>query len=123
MHVFSFSLSPSSCIDLLSLLPPNGTNESKSIINARRLYDSCVNEEAIEANGANAMLSLINIELGGWPILQGSTWNNSTFNFSNLLLKLVEYGSYIIYAVGTEVDNKNSSVNLIRVSRFLVSMH
>jgi hypothetical protein len=79
------------------------------------MYTSCINEDAIEADGVNAILSFINTELGGWPILHGSTWNNSTFNFSHLLLKLSEYGNTVIYSVGIRIDEKNSSLQGIRV--------
>ena len=111
MFVIDYSLSA----DLLSLSPSNGTAEPKAITNARRLYASCVNEEAIEAEGVDAILSFINTELGGWPILQGSTWNNSTFNFSRLLLKLNQNKDFAIYNVHTKLDEKNSSVPSIRV--------
>ncbi|CAF3760157.1 unnamed protein product [Rotaria sp. Silwood1] len=62
-------------------------------MNARRMYASCVDEDGIEAEGIDTILSFVNTELGGWPILQGSTWNNATFNFSRILLKLNEYWS------------------------------
>ena len=101
--------------DLLSLSPPNGTNESNAILNARRLYDSCVNEATIEVDGVDAILAFVNTELGGWPLLQGSAWVNSTFNFSRLLLKLNEYWSSVFYSVSTQIDATNSSLQAIRV--------
>ncbi|CAF4446397.1 unnamed protein product, partial [Adineta steineri] len=64
-----------------------------------------------------AILSLVNNEFGGWPILQGSSWNAASFNFSNLLLKLREYSNNIIYSCDTETDEKNSSVYYIQVSQ------
>ena len=63
------------------------------------------------------ILSLVNTELGGWPILQGSTWDNSSFNFSHLLLKLNEYSSSIIYNIGTQIDDQNSSLLGIQVKK------
>jgi hypothetical protein len=102
-------------LDILTLPLPNDTTNIQSINNARRLYDSCVNETAIESDGADAILSFINTQFGGWPILQGSSWNNSSFNLSNLLLKLREYNHNIIYSCGTSTDDKNSSAYYIRV--------
>ncbi|CAF1159641.1 unnamed protein product, partial [Rotaria sordida] len=101
---------------LLSSSPPNGTIESKAITNARRLYTSCINENAIEAEGVNVILSFINTELGGWPVLQGSTWNESTFDFAHLMLKLSQYNNFIIYTIKTVVDEKNSSIRSIQIS-------
>ena len=104
---FSFTLSLFS--DLLSSSPPNGTVELKATFNARRMFNSCIDEDAIEEENVDVILSFINTEFGGWPILQGSTWNNSTFNLSRLLVKLSEYSNSVIYNVGTQIDEKNSS--------------
>ncbi len=84
-------------------------------MNARLLYDTCINETKIETDGIEPVLSLIN-ELGGWPILQGSSWNSSTFNLSNLLLKLRQYNYNIIFRINTDTDEKNSSATNILVS-------
>ncbi len=103
--------------DILTTPLPNDTINIESIINARRLYNSCINETGIEVEGIEEILSLINNEFGGWPILQGSSWNSSLFNFSNLLIKLREYSHNIIYSCGTSIDDRNSSVYYIRVSQ------
>jgi hypothetical protein len=103
---------------MLTLPVPNDTINIQSIVNTRRLYDSCINETAIEFEGVEKILSLINNEFGGWPILQGSLWNTSSFNFSHLLFKLREYSHNIIYNCGTSIDDRNSSVYYIRVIKF-----
>ncbi|CAF4938123.1 unnamed protein product, partial [Rotaria sp. Silwood1] len=97
-------------IDLLSSTPGNGAVEPKAVINARNLYKSCINETNIEIDGVELVLSIINTELGGWPILQGASWNVSTFNLSNLLLKLRKYDNGIVFSVATATDQKNVSV-------------
>jgi hypothetical protein len=61
------------------------------------------------------ILEFINKELGGWPILQGSTWDESTFDFAHLMLKLSQHNNFILYTVETDIDEKNSSVRSIRV--------
>ncbi|CAF3416848.1 unnamed protein product [Rotaria sp. Silwood1] len=95
-------------VDLLTPSPRNDTNEPKAITNARILYHSCINEQNIEDEDIDLILSLVNKQLGGWPILQGSSWNNSTFNLLNLLLKLRQYNNDIIFGIGTSIDEKNS---------------
>ena len=102
--------------DILTSPLPNATAGIRSINNARRLYDSCVNEAAIEASGPDALLSILNSELGGWPILRGSSWTSATFNLSRLLVKLREYSQSVIYSSGTSTDDKNSSAYFIQVS-------
>ena len=74
-----------------------------------------MNEDQIEAEGIEQILSLINNEFGGWPILQGSNWDDSTFDFTRLLLKLNQYKYFIIYRANSQIDDRNSSVMGIRV--------
>jgi hypothetical protein len=54
-------------------------------------------------------------ESDGWPILQGASWNASTFNLSDFLIKLRKYDDRIIYSVVTATDPENSSVYSINV--------
>lgn len=97
-------------IDLLSAAPANGTVEPNAIVNARQLYKSCMNEASIETDGVEPVLSIINRDFGGWPILQGAAWNESTFNLANLLIQLRKYDNGIIYSVATATNQENSSV-------------
>ncbi|CAF1616696.1 unnamed protein product [Adineta steineri] len=101
--------------DLLSSSPSNRTKKSKAITNARRLYSSCIDEDTIETEDVDVIMSMINKELGGWPVLQGSAWNESTFDFDRLMLKLSQYNNYIFYTVNTGVDETNSSIRSIHI--------
>lgn len=103
------------CLDLLSTDPSNETVEPKAITNARNLYHSCMDEAGIEADGVESVLSIVNNEFGGWPILMGATWNASTFNLSDLLIKLRQYDDGIIFSVDTATNQENSSIYDIEV--------
>lgn len=105
------------CVDLLSSLSLNKTVGSKAIANVQRLYTSCMDDTSTELNSVKTVLSFISTELGGWPILLGSTWNHSTYNFSRVLLKLHEYNQNIIYNINTNIDLINSSIHCIRVKK------
>jgi len=96
-------------IDLLSSTPSNATIEPKAVTNARNLYDSCIDEANIEIDGVEPVFSIINNEFGGWPILLGASWNASTFNLTNLLVKLRQYDDGIMYSVITATNQENSS--------------
>ena len=89
--------------------------EPEAVVNARRLYKSCANETGIEADGVDAIISLVNSEFGGWPILLGSTWDGSTYNLTKLLTALRKYNNNPIFRVGTSTDEKNSSTYDIEV--------
>lgn len=105
-------------LDLLSTPPSHEMNEPTAITNARILYDTCLNEDNIEAEDVTPILSLIDRELGGWPILKGSYWNNSSFDLLNLLVTLRKYSSNVIFAMGTSTDEKNSTEYDIEVKVF-----
>ena len=107
----TFSLS-----DILTTPLPDEVKDIQAIVNARRLYQSCVNESAIETENITAILSIVNDELGGWPMIQGARWNPSAFNLSRLIAKIREYGQTIIYSFSTSTDDRNSSAYYIRVS-------
>ncbi|CAF1238930.1 unnamed protein product [Adineta steineri] len=103
-------------VDILTLSSTNDTNEPKAIINARNLYHSCINEQHIEDEGIDPILSLINNEFGGWPIIQRS-WDNSTFDLLNLLFKLQKYSNNnIIFSIGTSINDKNSTEYILKIS-------
>ncbi|CAF3611902.1 unnamed protein product [Rotaria sp. Silwood1] len=104
-------------VDLLSTISTNETGKLQSVINARVLYSSCIDEENIEIEGIDPVLSLINTHFGGWPILQGLSWNSSMFNLTNLLLKLRQYNYNIIFSISSTIDEKNSSATNILIGQ------
>jgi len=81
------------------------------------LYSSCVDETQIDNEGIKPILSIIQNEFGGWPILEGASWNPSTFNISNVLLKLRQYNYVVIYNINTDIDEKNSSLTDVIVKK------
>jgi len=101
-------------LDLLST-PSSSDTEPKAVINARNLYDSCINETNIENDGVERVLNILNEEFGGWPILEGSTWNDTNYNLTNLLLQLRRYDNGIIFSVVTATNQENSSAYDIEV--------
>ena len=86
------------------------------MVNARKLYRSCINESAIDSEGVDYILSLVNAEFGGWPILQGSAWANESFNLIDLIIKLRQYNQNLLFRVLTATDDKNSTSYDIEVS-------
>ncbi|UJR19267.1 hypothetical protein I4U23_022396 [Adineta vaga] len=85
-------------------------NELQSILNARILYASCMNEKAIETDSLKSILSFIDTELGGWPIIKGSDWSNLNYTLANHLLRLNLYSLNPLYTIVSTVDRINSSL-------------
>ncbi len=94
----------------------NQTLELNSIINARKLYSSCIDEDEIERVDVYPIISLVNTEFGGWPILEGSNWNSSSFDLYRSLIKLCQFNRFLFFNVLTYIDEKNSSSHSIYVS-------
>lgn len=103
--------------ELLTSTTANGIVQLNSTLNAGRMYASCINEAAIETEHIDVILPFVNEQLGGWPILQGSGWNNSTFNLSRRLLTLTEYSNSVLFDVSTQIDQQNASLRSIRLGQ------
>ena len=79
--------------------------------NARQLYTTCMDEDAIDTYSARVIDQLIEDQLGGRPFVSGSSWNNSMFDLSATLLKLNQYDNFPFFHVQTIFDN-NSPTSL-----------
>ena len=113
--IYSFLSFDHLSLSFLELLSSQSSNENElpnSIKNARKLYRSCVDEDQIEHDGISPIISLINKELGGWPILQGSKWNSSSFD---LYRSLTQLNRHLFFSISTSIDDKNSSRHVISV--------
>jgi hypothetical protein len=97
-------------VDLLSSIPPNGAIEPKAITNARRLYNSCIDEDAIKTNTYNVMSRVINEEFGGWPSVSNFRWDESTFDLSSALLTSNQYNYFPFYYVATTIGYNSSDI-------------
>ncbi|CAF1385501.1 unnamed protein product [Rotaria sordida] len=109
-------------VDLISSSPTNGTTEPKAITNARHWHNSCINESAIEEEGVDVILSFINKELGGWPVLLGDTWNESTFDFYRLILKLSQHNHFIPYTFAAALTNDLSTIRIDAIDVFTLEL-
>jgi len=84
------------------------------------LYSSCINEENIEKDDVDYFISLINKQFGGWPILEGSKWNQSAFDLYHLLIKLSKFNKFPLFYIQTYNDENNSSSYSIYVRIFSI---
>lgn len=60
-------------------------------------------------------------ELGGWPVTypKNKLWDETKFNFIDLLVKLKLYNNKIFVDQWVSADDKNSNVNIIQVREVL----
>jgi membrane metallo-endopeptidase-like protein 1 len=107
--------------DILSKPTPNET-ALNCVKNARNFYSACTNDEQIEKDGVQPFVDLVNTKFGGWPITQGSSWNNSTFNLENLFVQLRVYGYNVIFRIHSNIDEQNSAATNIAVGQGLLGL-
>lgn len=85
-------------------------NNVDAITKAKYLYESCMNYEIIENKGHQPLEKLLD-ELGGWPIITPG-WNDSRFDWVELMAKLRLYNNDILISewVGPDMINSNEFV-------------
>ncbi|GAU91875.1 hypothetical protein RvY_04050 [Ramazzottius varieornatus] len=94
---------------------PVGPEDSSAVRKAKKLYESCVNEEIIERRGAEPLLKFLQ-ELGGWPVID-STWNASHFSFEETVATLRNMHNDILISLWIGPDGKNSSWNVLQIDQ------
>ncbi|XP_015111046.1 neprilysin-2 isoform X2 [Diachasma alloeum] len=98
----------------LVLEEPSLPMEPKAYKLAKKLYKSCMNETAIEAQDFKPLLSILQ-KLGGWPVLEGDQWNEETFNWTQSVYNLSDLGYFVNYffKISIEVDFKNTTKHVL----------
>ncbi|XP_039763286.1 neprilysin-2 isoform X2 [Pararge aegeria] len=93
---------------------PVKENEPRPFVLAKTLYQACMNRTAIEARGVKPLLEMIE-RLGGWPVLLGDTWDDSTFTWDESVYKFRSAGYSVDYFLdfSISVDVKNSTKRII----------
>lgn len=81
---------------------------------AKSVFQSCMDKETIEAAGLEP-LKLILKKMGGWPLLEGPSWNEEGYKWYEMTYKFRENGYSVDYLVDFSVttDLKNSSWRIL----------
>lgn len=76
-----------------------------------------MNKTAIESDGMKNINQILK-ELGGWPLLEGSNWNDGEFDWRQSVYKFRKVGYSVDYFMdfSVGVDVKNSTKRIIDVS-------
>lgn len=88
----------------------------------KKLYQSCLNKTRAEEVGLNPLKEVLE-QFGGWPVVVGDSWNESTFVWTEMIYKFRLAGYSIDYFVDFSVttDLKNSTSRIIDVRRYYLS--
>ena len=75
---------------------------------------SSPHSEAIEAAGTKPLLDLLE-QLGGWPVLEGDSWDEESFEVSRQMAQLRNLNNEVLIAEIVADDVTNSSRRIIQV--------
>ena len=97
---------------LRDILESNRTTESDgeshSIVfnQARDQYKACMDTDELEAIGLEPLKNILKDKFGGWPVLEGDSWNESDFDWRELNYKFRRngYSADLLFdfSIGTE---------------------
>nr|WBW70063.1 venom protein [Lampona murina] len=82
----------------------------------KNFYDTCMDLVTIETEGSKPLKDVLK-KLGGWPVLEGTMWDESKFDWIQLLISLRKLGfdHKIFLYLSVSADEKNKEVNKIQL--------
>ncbi|KAL3285782.1 hypothetical protein HHI36_000306 [Cryptolaemus montrouzieri] len=78
-----------------SIVDPIKKKDSKANVALKKFYQACMNEEEIDKDKDKNFFDTLN-ELGGWPLINGSDWEASDFDWLNWHIKSVKLGVPVV---------------------------
>ncbi|XP_046673752.1 neprilysin-4-like isoform X3 [Homalodisca vitripennis] len=94
------------------LQAPVTFEDSEAYTKAKNLYKSCMGEDILEQRKEAPLLELLD-KLGGWPIIT-PCWNQSDFDWLELMAQLRLYNNDILISEWVGPDIKNSDEYVIQ---------
>jgi len=86
-----------------------GPNEPEIFESVRNLYHSCMDKEDGERSVKQMKYMLKHI--GGWPVVEGTNWNNTNFSWYKLVEDLnghgLDSGAYIMLYISSDENDTN----------------
>ncbi|XP_035226354.1 neprilysin-2-like [Stegodyphus dumicola] len=88
--------------------------EPDFIVKLKALYDSCTDSERREVEGIEPLKKALK-KLGGWPVVEGGNWDETSFDWMNTTFRLREMGQNddTLVTMYVNEDFRNNTVNII----------
>ena len=89
----------------------------------RNTYKACMGTDNIEKIGLQPMKDMLK-KLGGWPVLEGDSWDEENFSWIDTVYKFRENGYSTDYLIDFSIvtDSKNSSWRVIDIDQASLGM-
>lgn len=99
---------------------PSPSNEPKPFSDLKKIYKVCVDTKAIEEDGLKTIKSVLQ-KLGGWPVLEGTKWNEDDFEWKDVLYKFRKMGLPYngMFDMHVEINALETSKLIIKVNIYL----
>lgn len=96
---------------------PMENDDSKQFRLVKNYNMACLNETIIEKRGAKPLLDLLNV-FGGWPVLEGSTWSDENWTWTEVMKKfrLIGLETDVIFSLSVESNLKDTTHRILEVN-------
>ncbi|XP_035217910.1 neprilysin-2-like [Stegodyphus dumicola] len=93
-------------------------NEPDFITMIKGMYDSCMCIERIERDGSEPLKEILR-DLGGWPVVEGSNWNETSFDWMDTvsLMSRMGYSHNILMRLSVGKDDRNNTALIIKLDQ------
>lgn len=88
---------------------------------AKHLYASCMNADVLAARQLEPLFELLD-SLGGWPVLAGSAWNASEFDWLATAAQLRRFNNDVLLMQWIGPDATNSDQHIIQFDQTSLSL-
>ncbi|XP_038075378.1 membrane metallo-endopeptidase-like 1 [Patiria miniata] len=87
-------------------------DEPEAIVKAKYLYQACMDEGALNDRGLEPLRTVVS-KFGGWPLMNDSSYDESTWNLEDTLAKVfVESGQNYIFMNYISIDPQNNDMHI-----------
>lgn len=112
-------------LQLRSILEePSEQGEAAPFRYAKTLYKVCMNKSRIETGGEERVRSLLE-KLGGWPVLEGDSWDEGSFDWRQAVYRFKKNGLSVDYIIdfSVSVDYKNTTHRIIDLDQASLALN
>ncbi|XP_049801090.1 neprilysin-2-like isoform X2 [Schistocerca nitens] len=91
----------------------------RSLQLARNLHTACTNKKRIESRGLEPLQRVLKDELGGWPAVEGDSWDETSFDWLHSIYRFRRAGFSIDYFIKFQVkpDVRNSTQHYMHLDQ------
>ncbi|KAF5300019.1 hypothetical protein FQR65_LT09276 [Abscondita terminalis] len=97
---------------------PIQDNDIRSFALTKKYYEVCLDTDAAEQQDLNLLHDILS-KVGGWPVLEDSSWNSKKFDWFYYIYKLRQLGVVVDYffKVNVAYDYKNTTFHILEIDQ------